>query len=363
MELTGRKFSLGLDKFSGLYLWGLFIVLFSFMAPRTFPTMNTVHLLASTQAIAAIVALALLVPMVTGQFDLSIGAIANFSGILAVIVQTNGLMDPAGAILLGTAAGAVIGMLNGLIVVKLKIDSFITTLAMGSILSAFQVIVTNNREPLPVANEFFTSLTQTSIFGFQMVFLYMIVIALIVWWLLERTPAGRYMRATGFDREAARLSGVQVDRWSFLSLTISGTICGFAGVLFVSLAGPSLGFGPSLLLPAFAAVFLGSTQLVPGRHNVWGTVLAIFVLATGVQGLQLVSGAQWVASMFNGVALIAAVGLAVSRRKKLSRSKKEQRIGKNEGGGSVPASTNPDGQPSTPLVPPADRDSAKRIEV
>lgn len=155
MRLTQRNFSLGLDKFSGLYLWGLFILLFSFMAPRTFPTADTVHLLASTEAIAAIVALALLVPMVTGQFDLSIGAIANFSGILAVLVQTNGLLDPVGAILLGTAVGAVIGMLNGLIVVKLKIDSFITTLAMGSILAAFQVIATNNSEPLPVENGVF----------------------------------------------------------------------------------------------------------------------------------------------------------------------------------------------------------------
>lgn len=363
MKVTGRKFSPGLDRFSGLYLWGLFIVLFSFMAPRTFPTMNTVHLLASTEAIAAIVALALLVPMVTGQFDLSIGAIANFSGILAVIVQTNGLLDPVGAILLGTAVGTAIGMLNGLIVVKLKIDSFIATLAMGSILEAFLVIVTNNREPLPVDNEFFTGLTQTSIFGFQAVFFYMIVIALIVWWLLERTPAGRYMRATGFDREAARLSGVQVDKWSFLSLTISGTICGFAGVLFVSLTGPSLGFGPSLLLPAFAAVFLGSTQLVPGRHNVWGTVLAIFVLATGVQGLQLVSGAQWVASMFNGVALIAAVGLAVVRRKKLSRPKKEKSKGKNQGSGSLSASTQPAGTQDSPSAPPAGQVSEKRVEV
>jgi ribose transport system permease protein len=153
-----------------------------------------------------------------------------------------------------------------------------------------------------------------------MVFVYMLVVALILWWVLERTPMGRYMRATGNDREAARLSGVQVDKWAWLSLIMSGGICGFAGVLFVALVGPSLSFGPSLLLPAFAAVFLGSTQLMPGRANVWGTVLAIFVLATGVQGLQLVSGAQWVASLFHGVALIVAVGLAVNRRRRIARA-------------------------------------------
>jgi ribose transport system permease protein len=83
--------------------------------------------------------------------------------------------------------------------------------------------------------------------------------------------------------------------------------------MFASLNGPSLDFGPTLLLPAFAAAFLGSTQLQPGKFNVWGTLLAIYVLATGVQGLQLVSGASWLSDMFNGVALIVAVALSIKR--------------------------------------------------
>ena len=94
---------------------------------------------------------------------------------------------------------------------------------------------------------------------------------------------------------------------------LSATIAGGAGIMFASLNGPSLNFGGTLLLPAFAAAFLGSTQLIPGRFNVWGTLLAIFVLATGVQGLQLVSGASWLNDMFNGVALIIAVALSIQR--------------------------------------------------
>jgi ribose transport system permease protein len=86
-----------------------------------------------------------------------------------------------------------------------------------------------------------------------------------------------------------------------------------AGVFFTSQGGPSLDFGPELLLPAFAAAFLGSTQFLPGKFNVWGTLLAIYVLATGVQGLELVSGAAWLSDMFNGVALILAVAMSVSR--------------------------------------------------
>ncbi len=107
--------------------------------------------------------------------------------------------------------------------------------------------------------------------------------------------------------------GVRINRYTTFALVTSATIAGFAGVMFSSLNGPSLDFGSTLLLPAFAAAFLGSTQLIPGRFNVWGTLLAIYVLAIGVQGLQLVSGASWLSDMFNGVALIIAVALSIKR--------------------------------------------------
>jgi len=95
------------------------------------------------------------------------------------------------------------------------------------------------------------------------------VLALLVWWVLEHTPAGRYIHATGGNPEAARLSGVKVGQWQWLSLLGSGTIAAVAGVFYSSLSGPSLTSGAALLLPAFAAAFLGSTQLQPGRFNMW----------------------------------------------------------------------------------------------
>ncbi len=313
------RFNLGFDRFSGLYLLAVFIVVFSIWAPETFPTMATLHILASTQAIAAIAALALLVPMVTGQFDLSIGAMATVAGVSANLLQTKGWFGPVQAIVIATLLGTLVGFINGFIVVKLRVNSFIATLGMTSILGAVVVIISNNRDIVPVPPGLFGDIAQTPIFGFQSVIIYLIVIALVFWWLLERTPAGRYMRATGGNPEAARLTGIRVDMWSWISLMVSGTTAAFAGVLFVSLTGPSVVFGDSLLLPAFAAVFLGSTQLSPGKMNVWGTLIAIFVLATGVQGLQLVTGVTWVASMFNGVALILAVALAVGRERRMSK--------------------------------------------
>ena len=107
-------------------------------------------------------------------------------------------------------------------------------------------------------------------------------------------------------------AGVRTSRHLFLSFVITGFGAGLAGVLIaakIGSVGPDI--GPAYLLPAFAACFLGTTQLKPGRFNVWGTVLAIFLLATGVKGLQLVGGQQWITDAFNGVALIAAVSIAV----------------------------------------------------
>jgi ribose transport system permease protein len=313
--------NLGLDRFSAIYLWVIFLVVFGIWSPHEFLTRATFQSVASSQAIAGILAIAVLVPLACGQFDLSVGANANFTGICVILLQTNKHWGVAEAVVVSVLIGLFIGAVNGFLVVKLGVSSFIATLGMSSVLSAFDIIVTNSQQPLPVSTKTWVDLTQTKILGVQIVVLYLLVLGVLIWWFLAHTPAGRYIYATGGNAEAARLSGVRVDRWSWISLIMAGGIAGLGGVLFTSLTGPSLTFGPTLLLPAFAAAFLGSTQLRPGRFNVWGTLIAIYVLATGVQGLQLVSGQQWLSDMFNGVALIVAVALAVGRQRRISTGK------------------------------------------
>jgi ribose transport system permease protein len=334
-----RKLNLGFDRFSGLYLWAIFIIVFSIWVPNSFLTSSTLHSVASQQAIAAMVGLAVLIPLCAGQFDLSVGANANLTGIIAIILQVRFHWSVVPAILIAVAAGILIGMVNAFVVVRLHVSSFIATLGMGSILAAFEVIVSSNQLPAPVTASAWIDWTQKTIFGFQIVVLYLFVLALIVWWFLEHTPAGRYIYATGGNPEAARLSGVNVDRWSAATLIASGGIAGLAGVLYTSLAGPSLDFGSGLLLPAFAAAFLGSTQLKPGKFNVWGLIIAIYVLATGVEGIQLISGQQWISSMFNGVALILAVALAANNQRRVSSGRRRS-AGSSQGDGAAPDAEN-----------------------
>jgi ribose transport system permease protein len=311
---------MGLDRFSGLYLFGLFVVVFGIWSPHVFLTLDTVHLIAAQQSVNGIIAIGLLVAMVCGEFDLSVGANANLTGVVVGLLQTSEHWPIIPAILASIGIGALIGAVNGFFVVKMRVSSFIATLGMGSILAAFLTMVTKSELTPTPTSIWWTNITQTNIFGFQFIIVYLIAIALIVGWVLSSTPVGRYMYATGSNREAARLSGVRTDRLSWYSLIASGAIAGIAGILFISWSGPSDSFGATLLLPAFAAVFLGSTQIQVNRFNVLGTLVAIAVLATGAEGLQLVSGAQWISDMFNGVALIAAVALAVTRQRQVTRS-------------------------------------------
>jgi ribose transport system permease protein len=328
---TTRNF--GLDRFSGLYLGAFFIILFGIWTPSQFLTISTVQIIASQQSVAALVALALLLPLVAGEFDLSVGFMANLSGLLATVLMLNDHLPVLLAILISIVVCAGIGWVNGLIVVKLRVNSFIATLGMGSVLGALTTIFTGGQTPLPYTGAFWTNLTQVKIFGFQVVVLYLVVVALVVWWVLSQMPLGRRMYATGANPDAARLSGVRTSRMAWGSLIASAAISGLAGVLYTSLTGPSLTFGATFLLPAFAACFLGATQILPGRFNVWGTLIAIFVLAIGVTGLQLVTSVSWITDMFDGVALVVAVALSVTQQRRKTTGTTRSRTKKESGDG------------------------------
>jgi ribose transport system permease protein len=301
---------LGLDRFSALYLGAFFVIVFGIWVPKLFLTMSTVHSIASAQAIGAIMAIAVIVPLAAGVFDLSVGAVVNLSAVIVAVLQQQRHWGVWPSIAVALGASFLIGVVNGFIVVKLRVGSFIATLGTATIIGAFMIIVSNQTQPLQPNSTLWANLTQYQVGGFQVVVFYLVAIALFFWWLLHHTPMGRRLYAVGGNREAALLSGIKVDKWTWLSLIISASLCGVAGVLYCSLSGPSLTFGAALLLPAYAAAFLGSTQIKPGRFNIWGTIIAVYVLALGIQGLQYVTGVQWLGDMFDGIALIVAVSFA-----------------------------------------------------
>jgi ribose transport system permease protein len=311
-----RSHNLGLDRFSGLYVWGALIVLFGIWVPDLFLTTTNARIVAGSQAITAIVALGLLVPVACGAFDLSIAGTLGMSVCVVCKLQAGGhpvIVSILAALVLGIAIGAV----NSVIVVKLHVDSFIGTLGMSSILAAGAYWITNGQQIATGVSAGFLKLGRKQVLGLPLPVYYMIALGILLWWVLQYTPAGRYLYAVGGNPQAARLAGVRVGRITTAAFITSGLIAALAGVVLAAVLGSANpDVGTPYLLPAFSAVFLGATQIIPGRVNVLGTLVAIFLLATGVKGLQLAGMPGYVEDLFNGVALIIAVALAARTARK-----------------------------------------------
>lgn len=346
-----RRLNFGMDRFSGLYLWVLIVVVFSLWIPNLFLNMTTARSVASAQAIVAILAIAATISLASGAFDVSIGAVANLSTVVAVALQTLYGWGMWRSILIALLIGVVVGTINGFVIVVLRVRAVVATLGMGSVLLALQEIVSKSSQPPPPTPAMWSNLTLTPVLGFQIMVVYMLVIAVIAWWVMAHTPAGRYVYAVGSNPDAARLSGIKVGKWQWLALIASSTLCSLAGVIYASAYGPSLTYGGSLLLPAFAAAFLGSTQLKPGRYNIGGTLIAVYILATGVQGLQLVTGVSWLNELFSGLALILAVGLAGWRHRTAAEARRRGRSSTREDAGAdIPGGASPDTSVESPAV-------------
>ena len=314
-----RRINWGFDRFSGLYVWALLIVIFGLWVPDTFLTVQTLRNIASQEAITAMLALGLLIPLAAGAYDLSIGAMLGLALVLVTYFQSVLSWSPLLAIVATLAAGAIVGVLNGLVVVGLRVNSFIATLGMSSILTALIFWVSGGQQITTNIPQGFKDLGRTEVASIPLPVIYLAVLVLVLWIVMEWRPLGRKLYATGGNPVAARLSGVRTDRLVFLSLICSATIAALAGIVFGARIGSaSLTAGPPFLLPAFAAVFLGSTQIRNGRANVLGTLIAVYLLATGVKGLLLVGVPLWVSDLFHGVTLIGAVALAVGRGRSLT---------------------------------------------
>jgi ribose transport system permease protein len=307
-----RRINFGFDKYSGLYVWALLVVIFALWIPELFLQSSTFKQVLTFQAISAIIALGLILPVAAGAFDLTIAGTVTVSVCFTAWALTNGygiVVAAGGSILIGL----VIGLANSFVVVKLKVNSFIGTLGMSSILIAIAYMITDSSQIVLSTAGYapFFEFARTEVLGLPLSVYYAGAIALLLWWILEYTPGGRYLYAVGGNPVASRLAGVRVGRVTMLAFLASGASSAFAGIVYLATIGTATpDSGSGYLLPAFSAVFLGATQIRPGRVNVLGTLVAIFLLATGVTGLQLAGAPSYVTQLFNGVALIVAVALA-----------------------------------------------------
>jgi len=201
-------------------------------------------------------------------------------------------------------------------IVLLDLNAFVVTLGAMTLIQGLTTWITGSNLVSKVPSGL-TSFARNQVLGLPAAVFYGWILAIVLWYLFEFTPLGRYLLFVGGNREASRLAGISVRRVRTLTFVASGVISAFAGLVLVGklgVADPTL--GGSYLLPPYAAAFLGIAAVQLGRFNIGGTVIAVYLLIVATTGLLLLGSASWVTDVFNGAALILAITFAhlASRR-------------------------------------------------
>lgn len=306
-----------------LVVFALVIVVFGALRPKSFLGATNIDSILVSQSVTALLALAEMIPLATKQFDLSVGYHLGVAQVLVVGLQVNqGMSFPAAAVLI-LAMSLVVGAVNGVLVTRFRIDSFIATMGTGTLLYGISNWYSNGEQIVGMnLPDSFTNLTQF-FHGIPLPAVYVAVVSVILWIVTERLPVGRNLYVIGANPRAAELTGININGHVLGAFIASGFLSGIAGLLVGSLlqtGTPSV--GPEYLLPAFAATLLGATSIKPGRVNVVGTLLSVLVLAFSFSGVQQLGAPFYVQYFFNGGILIIAVGLSIyaARRRQSSAS-------------------------------------------
>jgi len=306
-----------LERWALVVAWAVIIAIFSADEPSTYFTSSNFQTIFGSQAVLLMLSLGLLLPLTTGDFDLSIASNLSLSAMLIAVLNVNHGVAIVPAILAGVGASTLLGIVNGGLVVMIGIDSFIVTLGTGTVALGIVQWISSSNDITGTAAGLTTWTVGNSFLGFDLIFFYGIAATLVLFYVFEFTPLGRRLLFVGRGRSVSRLSGLRVNRIRWGSFIVCGFIAGIAGVMYAgSLGGADPASGQTFLLPAFAACFLGATAIRPGRFNPIGTFIAVYFLVSGITGLQLLGVQNFVQQLFYGGALVVAVALSTLARRR-----------------------------------------------
>jgi len=301
----------------------LMLIYFSIASPAFMQTDNMINILQAT-AVNGVLAIASTFVIITAGIDLSVGTLMTFCAVIAGVVLTFWGLPMWIGLIAALAAGALCGSVSGTLVAKAKIPPFIATLGMMLLLKGLSLVISHDKPIYFNDTPGFTSISQDSLLGeffpslpIPNAAMILFIAAILASIVLNRTALGRYTFAIGSNEEAVRLSGVNVDRWKIAIYSLSGGICGLAGLLLASRinsAQPALGQGYEL--DAIAAVVIGGTSLSGGAGTILGTIIGAFIMSVLTNGLRIMSVAQEWQFAVTGIIIILAVYADMLRRKR-----------------------------------------------
>lgn len=298
------------SKYALVLVWVAMAGVYLVLMPHRFGSWASVTSIFGSQQVLVFLALSAMITLAVGEFDLSIASVMGISAtLIPVLVSNHGwnIWAACGfALLVCLLAGAV----NAFFVVILDVSSFVVTLGMGTLLIGVAQVISGSTI-VSVSSPSLSNFALYQVFGMPISFYYGILLAAVLAYILGWTPLGRGMLFVGASPEVARLAGIRVRRIRIGAYLAGAFLAGLAGVMIVATVG---GFDSSTsgtyLLPALAAVFLGTAVVQPGMFNPIGTLIAIYFLTTGIFGLQLLGYSGWIQNVFYGAGLVVAVTLA-----------------------------------------------------
>lgn len=300
----------GLARYALILVWALMAGYYILREPNLFPTHATFSAIFGSQQVQVFLAMSVLVTSVAGEIDLSVASVMGITSTAIPVLATQHGVPLLWACVIGVGIAMLAGLINAFFVVIMNVSSFVVTLGMGTLLIGVAQAISHT-QVVSVQSTGLAKISIQPVFGMPVSFYYGILLALLIAYVIAWTPFGRAVVFVGANREVARLAGIRVNRIRFASYVVGSLLAGLAGLILVATVG---GFDSStsmtFLLPALAAVFLGTAVIQPGTFNAIGTMVAIYFLETGIFGLQLLGYSGWIQNVFYGAGLVVAVALA-----------------------------------------------------
>ncbi len=316
---TTFSWILWVEKYGLLVAWAAVILILGAFKPEQMFAWRSYATMFGSNAMVVVLTLALIIPLTTGDFDLSVASVMGLSSMVIAVLNARMGLPIMPAIFVALLVGLAIGAVNAFFILYFKVFSLIVTLGTGYFTAGLILWVSDSATISGVSMSLVKAVILTKLFGIPIGFYYALLLTAALWYLFQFTALGRRMLFVGRGREVARLSGVNVTRVRTMALLASSTLAAFAGVLYTGMRGAADPTSASaFLLPAFAAAFLGSTAIYPGRFNAPGAFAAVFFLSTGIMGLNFLGVDSFVQNLFYGGGLVVAVAIS-----QLVRGRKE----------------------------------------
>ena len=285
----------------------LIVIIFSALSPTSFATIDNVINITRQISLLVVIAIGATLVMSVNEFDLSIGAIASLGGVISAKLAADGVPIVL-CLLIPILVGFIVGVINGSIITHFNVLSFVTTLAMGTVIGGITFWFTGGSTIFENIPEGFKWIGQTNVAGIPFLTIIMLVLILVFWFFMTQMATGRRLYAIGGNEKAAKVSGIAVNRYKTLAFALCGMLAALTGALLSSRLGsahPTGGDG--YFLNAYAAVFLGMTVARSGVPNIFGTFFGAAILGILANGLTILQVPTFLQNVITGVIIIIAL--------------------------------------------------------